>query len=373
MTGTSIDGLDLALARITGHGLSMTATLVAHRSAPLGTLAPRLRAAAQGQPFSAAEFAQLALDLGTLHAREAAQLLAEAGIAAPPDLAAVHGQTIYHRPPASWQLINPHPIALALQCPVVTDLRGADIAAGGQGAPLTPLADWVLFRATEPRAIVNLGGFANATLLGADDGRTHAQQVEAIRGRDLCACNQLLDRAARAAIDADFDAEGATAATAAPDAATGAALRALLAPRADGRSLGTGDELFGWIANAGTRLPPAVLLSTAADAVGHTIGAALAETDARQIIVAGGGARHRPLCAAIARASALPLLPSDDLGVPISVREAFEWAILGALAADGVDPALPAVTHRPGHARPGAAAGRADALTQCGLWTRPLR
>ena len=59
---------------------------------------------------------------------------------------AIHGQTVHHAPPVSWQLVNPWPVAQALACTVVTDLRGGDLALGGQGAPITPLADWVLLR-----------------------------------------------------------------------------------------------------------------------------------------------------------------------------------------------------------------------------------
>ena len=345
MTGTSIDGIDLAIARIEGAGLSMRATLVAERSAPLGLLAERLRAAANQLPMTAGEFAAIARDLGMLHAQESIELLRTAGIPRI-DLAALHGQTVFHRPPESWQLLNAHPVALALQCDVVFDLRGADLALGGQGAPLTPLADWVLFRTIHKRAIINLGGFANATFLPADDGRTHAQQVAAIRGWDLCACNQLLDHAARLTIGKPFDAEGAVAATGTRNPSAFTELCALLAPRADGRSLGTGDEFFAWVDRHSLQLAPADLLATAADATGDVIGAALRASEVHEAVVAGGGARHARLCAAIEGASNCKVTSSVDLGVPVSSREALEWAILGALAADGLDIALPDVTQR---------------------------
>jgi 1,6-anhydro-N-acetylmuramate kinase len=360
MTGTSIDGIDLALVAVTGHGLAMHANLVSHRSAPLGDLAARLRAAAEQRPMSAGEFASLALDFGTFHAREARALLDATPGRPRPDLACIHGQTVFHRPPASWQLVNPHPIARALGCTVVTDLRGADLAAGGEGAPLTPLADWVAFRAPHARAILNLGGFANATLLPADDGTPAASQVAEIRGRDLCACNHVLDRAARVVLGRDYDADGAAAARGTPNAAAHAALAALLAPDAGGRSLGTGDETAAWVDVHARTCAPADLLATAAEAVGGAIGAALAAASVRDAIVAGGGARHARLLAAIARAAGIPVQPSDAAGVPVSIREAYDWAILGALAQDGIDPALPSVTRR---------AAREHAAAGC--WTRP--
>jgi 1,6-anhydro-N-acetylmuramate kinase len=360
MTGTSIDGIDLAVVRIAGTGLGMRAACLATRSAPLGPLADGLRAAADQQPMAAGDFAALARDLGMLHAREAMELLRAAGIARV-DLAALHGQTVFHRPPVSWQLLNPHPVARALGCETVHDLRGADLALGGEGAPLTPLADWILFRARQPRAVVNLGGFANATLLPPDDGIDHARQVAAIRGADLCACNQLLDRAARTVLGTPFDKDGATAAAGMANDAAGAELRALLAPRADGRSLGTGDELFSWVDRHAPRLAAADLLATAAHAVGTTIGTALHRHGVRETLVAGGGALHGPLRAAIAAAAHCPVSPTDNAGIPVAGREAVEWAILGALAQDGVDIALPAVTRRP----PGPSAVH-------GAWTRGL-
>lgn len=358
MTGTSIDGIDLALARVEGTGLAIRAWPVAFRSATLGDLAPRLRAAAEQLPAPAAEFAALARDLGLLHAREAAALLAESGCLRP-HLAAVHGQTVFHRPPVSWQAINARVIAEALRCDAVYDLRAHDLAAGGEGAPLTPLADWILFRSAAPRAVVNLGGFANATFLPADDGAPHQRQVDEIRGADLCACNQLLDRAARAAIDRDFDEDGAAAAAGARDEAAFAELARLLAPRADARSLGTGDELFAWVDRHRRRLPAHDLLATAADAVGTAIGTAIAAHGVRDAVLAGGGARHARLRAAIAASAGITERTSDECGIPATGREALEWAILGALAEDGVEIALAAVTHRP-----------APAATTPGSWIR---
>lgn len=346
MTGTSIDGIDLAVVRVLGSGLAMRAQSVAFRSAGLGDLAPRLRAAAEQQPMSAGQFAELARDLGLLHAREAHALLRESGIDRI-DLASLHGQTVFHRPPCSWQLLNAHPVSAELRCDVVFDLRGHDLAAGGQGAPLTPLADWVLLRAPHARAVVNLGGFANATLLPPDDGSAPESQVATVRGADLCACNQLLDRAARTALGRDFDADGGAAARGIPAPAHLEALAPLLAPPEDGRSLGTGDELGAWVRSAERALRPEDLLATAAEAVGRAIGAALRSRGVRDVILAGGGARHRPLRDAIARAAACPVRPSDELGLPVGSRECVGWAVLGALAQDRVEIALPAVTGRP--------------------------
>jgi 1,6-anhydro-N-acetylmuramate kinase len=353
MTGTSIDGIDLALVRVAGTGLGMRAETVATRSAGLGDLAPRLRAAATQVPMPAGDFARLALELGELHAREGRALLDAAGVARI-DLAAIHGQTVFHRPPASWQLLNPHPIARALGCDVTFDLRGTDLAHGGEGAPLTPLSDWVLFRTSRARAVVNLGGFANATMLPAC-GADAAADVARVRGADLCVCNQLLDHAARRVLGRDFDADGAAAARGTPDASLVEALRTALAPPERPRSLGTGDEGFAIVDRAADGLAPDDLLASVADAVGTTVGAAIAAAGVADAVLAGGGARHGPLAASISRSASIPVRMSDAAGIPASHREAIGWAVLGALAQDGVPASLAAVTGRSGH--PGVRSG----------------
>lgn len=388
MTGTSLDGIDVAVARVVGTGLKLRAQLIAHHSAGLGPLGPRLRAAAEQQPLTAGAFAALALDFGHFHAEvcatawEAARAAqpARASRAAPalrphPHLAAVHGQTVFHAPPSSWQLINPHPIARALQCPVVYDLRGADLCEAGQGAPLTPLADWVLFRAPHARAVVNLGGFANATLLPAAATDHLSSEVAAIRGRDLCACNQLLDRAARQVLRQPFDRDGevALSGTAHADAVEDIAEH-LLAPGHDcpaagnprsnpppARSLGTGDEAWHCLANWIRTLAPADLLASLADAVGLTVGRSLAHSPhvPRDVVVAGGGARHQRVLRAIRDTAGVPVMLSSELGIPVDQRESLGWAVLGALAQDGATISLPAVT------------GRSATLLADGVWCFP--
>ena len=138
MSGTSMDAVDAVVAAIDGTGLEMRARLVRHVTHDLGPLRDDLREAADQKPMSAGRLAELGLRLGECYAEAVADV---ARILEFADLIAVHGQTIFHRPPVSWQLINPAPIAARFKCPVVFDLRQADLAAGGQGAPITPVAD----------------------------------------------------------------------------------------------------------------------------------------------------------------------------------------------------------------------------------------
>jgi anhydro-N-acetylmuramic acid kinase len=339
MTGTSLDGIDAAAARIAGTGLPMRVEFRGHRAGDLGPLAGLLRRAAAQEPMSAGALATLALTLGERCAEVAAAAVPGPGAA---DLIAVHGQTILHRPPVSWQLINPAPIARRLGCPVVFDLRQADLAAGGQGAPITPVADWVLFRqAGTVRAVVNLGGFCNVTVLGDDRG----EPLGGVQAFDVCACNLLLDEAARQGLDAPYDDGGEAAARGEPqDYVVKELVEILEQQRTSARSLGTGDEARSWVAGQASRLLPEDLLATAVEAVARCIARSLAEHDVGELVVAGGGTCNRTLLDALHRCVQRPMRASDDLGVPARAREALAMAVLGALSADRVPITLPRVT-----------------------------
>jgi 1,6-anhydro-N-acetylmuramate kinase len=346
MTGTSIDGdLDAALLAIEGEGLAMRATVVATLSWPLGALAAELRAIATGAAFPAAEFTRVARAFGEVHADALLALSSDAGVT--PDLAVLHGQTVFHAPPRSWQLLDPWPVAVRLGCRVRFDLRGANLASGGEGAPITPLADFVLFGdAREPRAIVNLGGFANATLLPPRAGG-----VPAIRGFDACACNHLLDAVARIRLGTAFDADGAAARAGRADEALVRAISdAIAPPSAPGsarRSLGTGDEAVRLVERT-SALSAAdacrTIVEALADALARTLRAEIGATPCA-LLLAGGGARNATLRAEIARRwDGAVRTTEDSHGVGVSVRESACMAVLGALADDGVPYALRAVT-----------------------------
>lgn len=381
MTGTSIDGIDAALARIDGAGLDMRVELLRHVSRPMGTLSAPLRSVAAQTSFSAGELAWYAHEFGKLHADVIGELVVGTrrrggeSLASSADLICVHGQTVFHDPPLSWQLINPSPIARRFGCPVVYDLRQADLAAGGQGAPITPIADWVLFRdAQASRAIVNLGGFCNATVLPKQsNGQNQIQRAGAsrrggsstscrlmselknVRGFDVCACNQVLDAVAREALGVHYDDEDrvASSGNVVPEAAE--ELRQVLMEQAGhGRSLGTGDETIAWVTRYLREMSAEDLAASAVWAVAGCIGEALEQQTVDEIYVAGGGARHRLLVQLLDQRCAAPVRDLDELGVPVEAREALCMAVLCALCADDVPITLPQVT---GCASPAPVAG----------------
>ncbi len=343
MTGTSIDGLDVALVKIKGHGLLMRAEVQRCLSRPLGELTGPLRMLARQEPMPAGEITRIARDFGLLHLQALKELIGDKEI----DLVAVHGQTVFHRPPLSWQLINPAPIAYGLDVPVVYDMRAADLAIGGQGAPITPLADFILFRdPDETRCIVNLGGFCNITILPAcmkDVESGLPDCVKLIHGRDVCACNQLLDRIARVLFRQPYDKNGENAVSGVVQTKPFNSLLALLeAQSGSNRSLGTGDELLIWLDDNINIYKPNDLARIACAAIAETITTACKSTD--RLILAGGSVKNKALMAEIFNRSKVPVDTSDEYGVPAQFREAVAMAVLGALCHDRTPITLPSVT-----------------------------
>lgn len=370
MTGTSLDGLDASLVEIEGEGLAMRARVVRSLSRGLGEVGPRLRAIAEQNPVTAGEVASVSRDFALLHASAILELLA--GERA--DLVCVHGQTVFHKPPLSWQLMQPAPIANAVGCPVVYDLRQADLAAGGQGAPITPIADWVLFGDLPGfTAIVNLGGFCNITRLPAPGmtgldakgrsicespdaieaicrtappraSRDLGSEVALIQALDVCACNQLLDEVARKLLKAPFDEDGHAASSGQVHSGALTDLHGILrAQSLSKRSLGTGDELVEWISRYRAHVAGPDLAATACEGIAQTVADVLAG-DASHVLIAGGGVHNAALVRAIFSCGTARVEATDQHGVPAAYREAICFAVLGALCQDKVPITIPAVT-----------------------------
>ncbi|MHC5067575.1 MAG: anhydro-N-acetylmuramic acid kinase [Planctomycetota bacterium] len=341
MTGTSIDGIDVALVAITGHGRDLRADLLDHAAADFpDDLRRGLLDLAAGAAMVPAAIAQLAGQLGRCHATTIADLLA--GRCA--DLVCAHGQTIYHDPDGaggSWQLFDPWPVVAGLQVPVIYDLRQADINAGGQGAPITPLADPILYRQARGQ-VLNLGGIGNISWWQAED---------IIGGGDVGPCNLLIDGVVGDYFPAlTFDCDGAIAAAGrvVEPAADAVSTRIAAAGRGH-RSLGR--EQFGADFRAALRVGPLAGLAAAdavacvTEAVARCLGRTLAQRPDLPAILAGGGARNRHLAARIAsHAAGVSVTDSAHHGVPVQVREAMAFAVLGAVSQDGVPITVPAIT-----------------------------
>lgn len=346
MTGTSLDGIDTALIETTGTGLDLQVTVIAHRHDPLGPAAPTLRSLADDTPAPASTIARAATALGE-------SITAAIGpLAKTVDLTciAVHGQTVHHRPPHTWQVLDAAPIVAGLGVPVVTSQRRGDLASGGRGAPLTPLADWILHRNLAPCLIVNLGGFANATALPAS-GR-----LEEVRGRDLCPCNHLLDTLAQRRLDSAFDLDGAHAASGCAHQTQADTLADALLDAADSTQAMGGDDRHLDLLDNLDALSGNDAAATLARALGNAIATGANSLGEGPLALAGGSVHHRPLVEAIHACAGRPV----DLLAGHASREAAAMAVLALLELDGVPPSLPGVT------------GRRNGPTPGGLWMRPV-
>lgn len=300
ISGTSADGIDVALVRFADDSPAASGALVAaavrHWPADLRN---RLITLGQGDDLDLDTVAELHVQTGHLFADASLALLRQAGITA----AAVHGlgshgQTIRHRPgarwPFSWQLGDGNVIAERTGITTVTDLRGRDIAAGGQGAPLLPaLHQALLHTADEDRAVLNLGGIANLTLLPA---------AGAVRGFDTGPANALLDAWCQRHTGAAYDAAGAFAAGGRVDA--GLLHRLLDDPWfAQPPPKSTGREQFHlhWLQSrlqaAAPSSSPADIQATLLELSAASVAQALLATqpDTTRVLVCGGGVHNRLL------------------------------------------------------------------------------
>ncbi|HET8569150.1 MAG TPA: anhydro-N-acetylmuramic acid kinase [Candidatus Limnocylindria bacterium] len=345
MSGTSLDGVEAVLAEI-GEGDPPAVRLLAHRHRDYDReLRALAMTAASAQPLAVEHLAVLHRDLADAYADAVADLLADSE--ARPELVAMHGQTVLHRVDleATLQLGDAARVAIRTGLPVVADFRTADVAAGGQGAPLVPFADHVLFGERAPIALLNLGGIANLTLLPtrrADDAIAF----------DTGPANMVSD-ALVATAGERHDEGGARARRG--RVREGALAKAMTHPFFARRApKSCGREEFGapfarslLIACDGD-VDDAV--ATAVALTARTIAGALArETPVgvswRELVVAGGGARNPALVDAIREAVApLAVRPIDDHGIPSEAREALAFAILGVYRWRGLPNTLPSCT-----------------------------
>ena len=339
MSGTSLDGIDAAMITVRGVGLDIEVTPMSHASSSLGEAADTLKALARDLPIPPSRWATTILEFS----EQCARVALECANGIPADLIVVHGQTVHHAPPSSIQLINAAVLAQRTGCPVMHDLRAADLAAGGQGAPITPMADWILFRDTDPTSVVNLGGFCNFTYLPSSENGHH--DIGAIQAGDICPCNHLLDEAARRLLGLKMDPEGGHAMKGKEDVEVSRRIVNHLTRHDGERSLGSGDEGNEVLDFLSSIENPDDALATLSHAIAGAIISGLPKTG-HKMILAGGGAFNECLVESVRAQWEGEVVLSSELGIDIQAREAIGMAILGTLAQDGVPVTLPQVTGR---------------------------
>jgi len=389
LSGTSADGIDVGLVRPTIEGQRLTAVAsLAFETVPFEpALGARVHAAIEGRapaaegggPLGSRALALLDRDLGRAFGAAARAVAARAGLRL--GLVASHGQTVWHHDgtegsgPATLQLGDGDEVAEAAGAAVAADFRRRDVAAGGGGAPLSALADPLVFRAVDrPLCLLNLGGIANLTLVRPRGGPGQgAREREEVVAFDVGPANALLDGLARRLCGVAYDADGQRAARGRPDLDPAGGLVAHLlahpyygapAPKSTGRDTFGPAWLDAVAAAARARgLSAEDTLASAAAAVARSVardvrawtpwlgdGAA-----PRPLIAAGGGVHHVPLMAELRAALApRPVVVSDTVGVAPDGREALVFAVLGVRCLLGEPSTQPGATG----ARPGRVLGK---------------
>lgn len=358
MSGTSCDGVAAAAVRFRpgedASGAALAAEVVGFVQVPYAP-AVRERLLAAMQRGAPREYCRLHAELGGWLADAAARLLAECGVARA-DVAAVasHGQTIWHEPGHStWQLGDASVIAERLGTDVVSDFRVRDVAAGGQGAPLVPVADALLFAGPGWRALQNLGGIGNVTVVppggGAVQGGDPYAGVRAFDTGPGCAVIDAVARQLRPALP--YDVDGRLALAGAPidtvvDALLGEPYFLAAPPKSTGRELFDPAYVARLVALCRAARPGCAdedLVATAVALTARSVADAyrrfLPEPVA-EVLLSGGGARNPALVAAIERSidaawagrGAPPSVrPFDARFFDGEAKEAVAFALLGYL------------------------------------------
>jgi len=363
MSGTSLDGIDAAIARIDGSGSSMDIELLGfvHRAYPSSLRDLLLRNSA-AETSSVTDLTRLNARLAPAYAGAVRDVLDDAGLdCGALDLVGSHGQTVHHLPEpadcggasvrATLQIGDPSALAQHLETPVVGNFRAADVALGGQGAPLAPYFDYVAF--TDPgdaRGLLNLGGIANLTLLppGADP--------EDVRAFDTGPANMVIDALAERLFDAPYDPDGSHAAAGTPDPALLADLLMddyfqQAPPKSTGREHFGEDFVDDLLRRARARnLSSNDTLATATLLTASSVYKAYAQhirtAEPLDVLIASGGGIHndtlmRMLDDAFAP---IPVHTTDRYGIDPDAKEALCFAVLAHETLNGTPSSLPSVT-----------------------------
>ena len=339
MSGTSLDGVDAALVDLRSQPLLLGTVFVPYPKA-LKTTLLALQTPTRDELHRAAI---VGIRLSGLYAAAVSRLLRKCRVE-PRLVRAIgcHGQTVRHRPESGYtlQLGSPAVLAERLGIPVVADFRSADVAAGGQGAPLAPAFHAAVFRsAGVHRVIVNLGGIANLTDL---------PRRGPVRGFDTGPGNVLLDAWIGWKLGRDFDRGGRLASQGRPLLL----LRDLLADayfrRSPPKSTGRDHFNLAWLRPFGVARHKAEdVQATLAELTARSIGGAVARfcSGAREVYLCGGGARNSDLVRRIARTLPnIPIASTLQLGVHPDWVEAMAFAWLAQRTVKGEAGNLPEVT-----------------------------
>ncbi len=373
MSGTSADGIDVAIVRISPAPRSNPSrpgiALLAHEPFPYpAALRGAVLAAMNADSVSTAELARLNWRLGIAYAEAVSATLKKHPVHL--DLIGCHGQTIYHQARAAsyagrkitctWQLGEPAAIAAAIRTPVVSNFRPPDMFAGGQGAPLVPLLDYVLFAdAKRGRVLQNIGGIGNLTAIPAATG------PDAVLAFDTGPGNMVIDALAQKLFNKPFDRNGAIASRGCVlspvlrDAMRHPYFR-LQPPRSAGREQFGSEYAARFLAKCRQlSRQPQDAIATATALTAESIAESYRQfvltamkSQPVDYIVSGGGARNATLMAMLAQkleTLGCRLTTTSSHGLPVEAKEAAAFALLAWQTWHHLPGNLPSAT---GAARP---------------------
>jgi anhydro-N-acetylmuramic acid kinase len=348
MSGTSADGVDVALVRLAGRRYRTRFELLAHRGFPYPTEVRAAVLSAMNAPsIAVSELARLNFLLAEIYADCVRRTQRSAGLTC--ELVGCHGQTIFHqgepakylgrRIACTWQIGDGSVLATRLGLPVVSDFRPADMAAGGHGAPLVPFLDLLVFRhPRRGRIVQNIGGIANLTAIPA------GAAADAVMAFDTGPGNMVIDWLAHELFGKHFDRNGVLASRGTVlEQVLAAALRnpyfKLKPPRTAGREQFGREYAANFLAACqrhSNRHEDALATATAltAETIARSYKAFVQRSmrdHAVDYIVSGGGARNATLMAMLAhRLEPLgcELASSEQFGLPAEAKEAAAFALL---------------------------------------------
>ena len=365
MSGTSLDGIDVVIADLHGHGRQLRViTWYGANFAFSEELSARLVKAASEESIGVAELSQLNVRLAHEYAQAVTRTLAtrEDSIRSL-DLVGCHGQTIRHLPDmapcvgmevhSTLQIGDPATMAQLLGLPVIGDFRLADMACGGQGAPLVPYFDYVIFtHDTEARGCLNLGGVANLTVLPP------GASIDQVYGFDTGPANMIIDALCSRLLGIPFDEGGEIA-------KSGEVNEALLSellldeyflsvpPKSTGRDY-LNHAFLRRLLDRSDHMPAEDLIATAtaltARSVWQAYRAFVEPQDAiNRLIVSGGGAHNQTLMdllrdCFVRNGRAVDIETSDSYGIGVVSKEALCFAVLAHETANGIPTSIPSVT-----------------------------
>lgn len=351
MSGTSADGIDVALVRIVGRGDTLRLRLLAHEHFRYpNPVRQAILSAMNASSARVADLARLNFLLGELYADAVAATLKRHRMKV--NLIGCHGQTLYHQGEAvpflgrriatTWQTGEGALIAARLGVPVVSDFRPADMAAGGIGAPLVPLLDVAFYgHRRKLRVLQNLGGIGNLTILPPGTSLVNKEGVIAF---DTGPGNMVIDAGAQKFFGRAYDANGAIA-------AKGQVIEPALAqalkhpffrqkpPKSAGREQFGREFVAQFLRWCGPRANKPDVLATATALTAASIGMALQQGLAPNLrslpgseyIASGGGVENRTLMRMITervQPLGFRVRTSDELGMPSQAKEAVAFALL---------------------------------------------